>query len=234
MPAHKARANRNWGALLVEKEVRDSIRDGTGLRYRIGPDYVLADEPYKAERYFDWFCREFPDDTGEPIHLLYRAIERFNRNDIEAASRHLKDAMLSNLYLLPQLIKQPIARLDIWHGSNWHEPEYLQEVAEYLTQPTSEQREWMHERYETASFRELRTEYIRAHKVLLAERDIARRGHVLDKLATFVAANRSSPVRVMAKELRNNNLNTLSFDPTIRGWIKRHSSKPSSRSCRIA
>jgi hypothetical protein len=192
MPAHKARANRNWGALLVEKEVRDSIRDGTGLRYRIGPDYVIANEPYNAEKYFEWFCREFPDDAGEPVHLLYRAIERFNRGDIQAASRNLKDAMLNNLYLLPRLLGEPLAKLDMWHGGNWHEPEYLDEVAEYLVPPTRAQREWIRARCETASFRELRAEYIRVYKVLLAERDIAKRGKVLDKLTAFVGANRSS------------------------------------------
>ena len=192
MPVHRARANRNWASLLLQRETRGAIRDKTGLRYRVGPDYVVAGDDDRAERYFKWFAREFPDDAGEPIHLLYRAIERFNCDDIEVASRHLKEAMLSNLYMLPRVFGDPIGRLDVWHGSNWSEPEYLEEVEDYLSPITLPQRQWIRARYSTSSFTELRDKYIEAYAILLTERNVQRRSKVLDSLALYVATNRSS------------------------------------------
>ncbi len=121
----KARLKSHERRLRKEKEEHGFYRDRTGKRYELGPGYMLLGDDGGAFESFRWFDQEFPDDIGEPGHLLCWSLALHRAGDPVAATRKLRQTMLSNLYVVPHLLGEPITKLDIWHGSNWEEPDYL-------------------------------------------------------------------------------------------------------------
>lgn len=177
---YRERANRARRGLLKEKEEHGDIRDGSGKRYRAGAFYVLSGDAGKAIEFYDWFQSEFPDDIGEPVFDLYWAIAAYRIGRTDEARARLRDAMLQNLYMLPSLFGECWSKMDIWHGSNHQDPEYLKEVEEFLNEPTPDEREWMRQEFYSEAFRELRDAYIDHFGRLLNERDIDERRKILD------------------------------------------------------
>ena len=107
---YRDRANRARRELFKEKETFGAARDGSGKRYRVCVYYVMSGAPEKAVEFLQWFSEEFPDDVGEPVFLLHAALAYRRTGQQHPATRYLVDAMLSNLYLLPYLYGQPLAR----------------------------------------------------------------------------------------------------------------------------
>ena len=108
--------------LQLEKKKYGSYNDGGGRRYHIAPHYMLLGDNAGALEAFAWFEKEFDDDVGKPDYWLCYSLALHRDDDEVGAARKLRRAMLSNLYLLPHLIDEPIAILDIWHGSSDAEP----------------------------------------------------------------------------------------------------------------
>ena len=72
--------------LQQEKRKYGFYRDGAGKRYQIGPHYMLLGDNDGALAAFQWFAREFPDDVGEPGHLLCWSLALYRAgNEIGAA-----------------------------------------------------------------------------------------------------------------------------------------------------
>lgn len=176
----RQRANRNRRALLKEKDKYGSYDDSGGKRYRIGVDYLASGDVEKAIEYYRWFEREFSDDGGEPIFLLYWALAEYRAGNSSEAQRRLMLAMISNPYMLPRIAGQPQERYDIWHFSNWREPEYLDRVVDYLEEPTAEEKKWIWRQYSSGAAQALLTQFLSVYKALQSERDITRRQELLD------------------------------------------------------
>ena len=65
--------------------------------------------------------------------------------------------MFSNLYLVPHLLESPIDELDIWHGSNYAEPSYVEHIPEtYFRLWTDAEREWASRLYHSPGFQSVR------------------------------------------------------------------------------
>lgn len=188
------RANRSKRALLKEQKDFGFISDGSGKRYRIPVDYVVAGDIKKAEEFIRWFEDQFSDDVGEPIFLLYSALTYFRLQEYQKARSYLLDTMLSNIYLLPVLFSKPIAKIDMWHSTSWEYPEYVQELNEYLNEPTSQERVWFQEEFESRLFTEVREKYIKTYRELDYERDIATRRRILDEWRKFRANIRANEI----------------------------------------
>jgi len=156
------RAARLKRALVSEKRRFGAFDDGGGKRYRIGPLYALAGDLKEALAQFKWFEKQLPDDIGEPMHRLWWALALYRSGDIECANGRLLETLVRNLYLLPSLIGSPIARQDMWHSSNWDEPEYLSRVApQFVPQLSENERSWIEQQLESALF--LRVKGIRVN-----------------------------------------------------------------------
>jgi len=153
----RSRLRRYERALAQEKRDLGSYRDGAGKRYEIGPHYMLLGENEGAIAAFGWFEREFDDDVGRPDHLLCWSLALHRTGDDVGAAKKLRQAMLSNLYLLPHLLGRPISKLDIWHGSSDEEPDFLEQIPEsYLDLWRGEEKDWAAGLYESAAFRDAR------------------------------------------------------------------------------
>ena len=92
-----------------ERELRNEhrkfgfIHDGSGKRYLLGTLYVLLNNTAGAIKSFEWFEETFPDDIGEPFQYLCWTLALYRSGNREAATRKLRQTMLSNLYLVPHL-----------------------------------------------------------------------------------------------------------------------------------
>jgi tetratricopeptide (TPR) repeat protein len=180
------RASRLSRALLSEKRRSGYLSDGSGRRYRIGPLYALAGDLEKALKHYEWFERHCSDDIGEPFHYLWWALTLHRAGNLEEANERLLEAMVRNLYLLPHLVGLALPRQDMWHSSNWDEPEYISQVSEeFLPQLSDDERHWIQQQLESRLFRRAKDEYVAAHHALLGEDDIGKRRAILRRWENF-------------------------------------------------
>lgn len=182
---YRDRANRARRELFKEKETFGAARDGSGKCYRVCVYYVMSGAPEKAVEFLQWFSEEFPDDIGEPVFLLHSALAYRRTGQQQPATRYLVDAMLSNIYLLPYLYGEPLARQDIWHSSNWADPTYIAQVDDLLETPTDEERMWFQSMFESELFTALRNYYIETFHALLDTCDVEQRQQLLEQWHTF-------------------------------------------------
>ncbi|MCP5057058.1 MAG: hypothetical protein GY937_10085 [bacterium] len=152
--------------LRQEKEKFGFYEDGAGKRYQVGPHYMLLGDNEGALAAFDWFEKEF-DDVGVPDHTLCWSLALYRSGNEIGAARKLRQTMLSNLYLLPYLLGEPIEELDIWHGSSDARPSFVEHIVEpYLGLWSDEEREWAARVYKSPGAHSLREQFIEISKRL--------------------------------------------------------------------
>ena len=179
----RSRLRRYERELQQEKKKFGCYDDGAGKRYQIAPHYLLLGDHEGALAAFEWFEQEFDDDVGTPDHSLCWSLTLHRAGNELGAAKKLREAMLSNLYLVPHLLGAPIAELDIWHGSSDAEPSYVDHIPEpYLELWTDEEQEWASGLYESPGFRSARERYIEISKLLNSTRPGPERGRLVREL----------------------------------------------------
>ena len=172
----------------LHKEFKKSryISDDSGKRYMIGPMYLLLGDVSGAIKSFEWFEKVFPDDSGEPFHLLCWALGLYQSNDRAKAAKKLCRAMLSNLYLLPYLVGIEQPSLDIWQSTNWEGKEYVEQGPAELLQLWDEQAlRWAEELYQSESFRKVRERSIEIFRLLKTEPVGPKRSDLVKELSAL-------------------------------------------------
>ncbi len=93
--------------------------DSRGLRY-LPPALFLKLSDYKgALRYFKWFEKNFPDDTGYPIFLFEWTITLYKNGQFKNAEKKTLETFFSNTYLIDKFLDKEFLYLDIAESSNW-------------------------------------------------------------------------------------------------------------------
>ena len=172
--------------LQAEKQTHGQVMDGGGRRYLIGPLYLLLGDLEGAVKAFAWFDKEFPDDGGEPGHLLCWALALHRAGQEEKASGKLREAMLLNLYLLPHLLGIKTEPLAIWHGSNMAEKDYLEWIPpEFFALWDEEALAWAKRLYGNREFQAVEARYIEIHGDLLHLRPGAKRTRLVNEASSL-------------------------------------------------
>jgi len=123
-----------------------------------------------ALKSFEWYDKAFPDDSGEPFHFLSWTLVLFRLGNLPGAEKKLWQTMFSNLYLIPNLLGLKHERLDIWHGSNIEEPEYLYDFSQELIDLWGEEElQWARTTYNSQKFQQARLRYIEIYHQLINE-----------------------------------------------------------------
>ena len=176
----KARITRYERELRQEYQTHRFIDDGAGKRYLLGPLYLLIGDLAGALKSFAWFERMFPDDSGEPAHMLCWTLALYRSGGIDAAAHKLRQTMLSNFYVLPHLLGREQPRLPIWPGSNWDTQEYLQYIEpEIWALWDATAVRWAETLYDSAEFVRVRTRYIEIYEQLQTAPVGARRSQLV-------------------------------------------------------
>jgi hypothetical protein len=133
-----------------------------------------------AIRSFKWFEQMFPDDMGEPFHYLCWTLALYRSGDIAGASNKLRQTMLSNLYLIPRLLNEVQDKLNIWHGTNIAEKEYLTDAPPEMWELWDETAlRWARKTYNSPEFSRVRARYIEICEQLESEPRGAKRSQLV-------------------------------------------------------
>jgi hypothetical protein len=168
----------------MRKEFKEygGISDGYGKRYLLGPLYLLLDDVDGAIGSFEWFEQTFPDDIGEPVHYLCWALALYRSGDLAKAMLKLRQAMLSNLYLIPKLLGITQDELDVWHHSNLSQREYVEYWPPGIWSLWNEAAlQWAKETYHSPELRQLRARFIEIHEQLKSEPRGSKRSELIEE-----------------------------------------------------
>ena len=151
--------------LSAFKRKQGFIDDGSGVRYYLFYLYFLLDDNRRSSEYLRWYKKEFPDDIGEPIQLLCWALILHRKG--KYADYQLAITMLSNIYLLPHLLGDEINRVDMWHVSNYEEPDFIEYMPERVQEAITEaDLDWIRKKYNSESFQKVLKRHIAINKEL--------------------------------------------------------------------
>ncbi len=157
----QSKISRYKSDLRKQKKEFGFIRDGSGKRYILFCLLFVFNDLEKAEKYFNWYKEEFPDDIGEPIQKLCWALSLHRMGKENEARYRLADAMLSNLYIIPIILGIDIKPYDMWHGSNYEDIDYVEYIPEEVIDSITESEiEWIKEHYHSTEFIQVRERYI--------------------------------------------------------------------------
>ncbi|MBU8881536.1 hypothetical protein KSK37_00405 [Kaistella sp. DKR-2] len=102
--------------------------DSRGLRY-LPPELYLKIQDYSgALRYFNWFHKNFPDDSGYPVFLFEWTITLFKKGKIKEAKAKTLQTDRANSWIVPAFLQVDNSRPPAKTFSNWQ----TQDVAEEM------------------------------------------------------------------------------------------------------
>jgi hypothetical protein len=190
----KTRISSYRSSLRKEKKERDYISDGSGKRYILFSLYLILNDLEKSNEYFEWYCKEFHDDSGEPFQKLCWAIGLFRMNRLDEARQVLAETMLSNLYLIPNIIGVPLEEeYDIWHSSNFENLYYSTDLPSEINDNIQENELiWMKETYESFDFRRINKSYRKIYHQLKSAEDIDERRKLLKESNSLLGSIKCS------------------------------------------
>lgn len=178
----KKRISSYKSSLDKEKKNYEYISDGSGKRYLLFYLYFVLNDLEKSEAYFEWYQKEFPDDSGEPVQKLCWAISLHRMGKEHAAKQMLGETMLSNLYLLPFIIGETAEEYDIWHASNFDQIDYVNHTPDEVIESIRKgEALWIESLYKSFEFRRIRKRYIEIYHKLLSTRQIEARRKLLEE-----------------------------------------------------
>jgi hypothetical protein len=146
----RTRIERIKNALSADKKHWGGYyHDGQGLRYLLPELYIKIEDYNGSLKYFRWFTKAFPDDSGFPFFLFEWTITLFKTGKIKDAEMKALETFMSNTYLLDKFLGKELLYFDKWEGSNWErqdlvndlpykqDQEQLHDFANWLAQYTS-------------------------------------------------------------------------------------------------
>ncbi|MGD9487332.1 MAG: hypothetical protein AB7W47_04885 [Calditrichaceae bacterium] len=171
-------------ALRYEKRTYGDFIDGAGLRYTIGPLYLLMDDVDSALKSFRWFEKNFPDDVGDPLQYLCWSLTLFKKGKLKEAENKLIQTMLLNLYLIPAILGKAQDQKDIYHDSSSEDKLYIDYIPpEYEKLWDNESRIWLTQTCESERFRKYRERNIELRILLEKEPIGSARNKLVNQLS---------------------------------------------------
>ena len=76
----------------------------------------------------------------------------------------------------------------MWHSSNWVQPDYICEIEEFLEEPTSQEREWIREQFDSELFTKVREKYVATFRALQHANDFDTRSRILSEWRDYAAS----------------------------------------------
>lgn len=156
--------------------------DGGGLRY-MPPELYLKMQDYSGSlRYFNWFNKNFPEDSGFPTFLFEWAITLFKTKRLKLAENKVKHTFYSNTYLLDKFLDKELLQFYKSEDSNW---QYEQLVDGFKYSKNQEEMkdfaEWLNNYMKSEDFLEFANEFIEIKAELKDEPVGKKRSHLVKK-----------------------------------------------------
>ena len=173
LKAALTRDKRQWGGYY---------HDGKGLRYLIPRLYLQLEDYNGGQRYFNWFHKEFPDDSGYPDFLFEWSVILFMNSKIGDAEKKLFETHCRNTYLIDKFLGKEIIPIEKWEGSNLEGDEFVN----YFNYSSKDKNltsfsEWLIGIIESEKFITATEKYIETEIKLLHEKDYVTRCSLVEQ-----------------------------------------------------
>jgi len=157
--------------------------DGQGLRYLPPELYLQLGDFTGGLRYFNWFHKNFSDDSGTPDFLFEWTVILFKTGRLKEAEKKAFQTFTSNIYLFDAFFDRPITPVDIWEGSGLESADFAMNYFNYSHKQANlcDFAEWLDKVIHSDKFISLTKKYIDIHKQLNYEEDYDKREYLLDQ-----------------------------------------------------
>jgi hypothetical protein len=162
--------------------------DGQGLRY-IPPRYYIQLKDFSGGlRYFNWFDKNFSDDSGYPDFLFEWTITLFKTGRLKEAEKKAFETFCSNTYLLDIFFGRPITKITKWEGSNLDTQDFAENDFSYSAQQEklADFSFWLDQFIATEKFNLVSNKYLDIQQRLATERDGETRRYLIEQERQWV------------------------------------------------
>jgi len=159
-------------ALAADKRYHGGYYDDSrGLRYLPPRHYIELNDFTGGLRYFNWFMKTFPDDSGYPDFLFEWTIVLFKKGRLKEAEKKACETFYSNTYLFDTFFGTQTSAIEKWEGSNLETKEFADN---YFTYSSKQEHlfdfaQWLEEYVSTERFVEVSNTFFDIRKKLKSE-----------------------------------------------------------------
>ncbi|HOW52853.1 MAG TPA: hypothetical protein PLV42_12515 [bacterium] len=155
--------------LRYEKRRFGGYDDGGGVRYLIGPYYVLVGDVEGALKHYKWFDRAFSDDCGDPLQYLCWTLALYRSGDLKKAYVKFLQTLFMNPFVVAKVLGIDYV-LPYEPHSNDVTKEWADDIPdEFYALWDGEAKRWFKESFENPKTRELLDRYNELEKRLETE-----------------------------------------------------------------
>lgn len=156
--------------LLDKKQWGGWYRDGQGIRYLIPALYIQISDFKGAMRYFNWFNKNFPDDSCYPIFLFEWTFVLFKSNKLKEAEHKLHLTFFSNTYLLYKFLEKEFLVFDKDKNLNWEFKSIVEDLIYNMNDPEFiDFANWVSKKLDTRIFLDKSNRFIEIEQLLKNE-----------------------------------------------------------------
>lgn len=181
----KAKIEKYKKALAADKKHwGGQYNDGQGIRYLIPEQYIKIKDYTGGLRYFNWFHKNFPDDSGYPIFLFQWTFVLCKCAKLTEAEQKAHRTFFSNTYLFDKFFGKEPLQLNKNEGSNW-EHQSLVENFPYSNKDVEfiEFAVWIENVLNSKAFLDKANEFIEIQQQLKTEPVGPRRSELVQRLS---------------------------------------------------
>jgi len=157
--------------------------DGRGIRYVIPEQYIKICDYKGAVKYFNWFAKNFPDDTCYPIFLFEWTFSLFKCGKLVEAEKKAHRTFFSNTYLFDNFLGKEPLQLEKNESFSW-ESESLLKHFTYSNKNIefTEFGEWLETVLQSRTFLDKANNFIEISRQLKIESELEKRGDLIKRL----------------------------------------------------
>lgn len=169
---------------LDKKQWGGFYNDGQGIRYVIPALYIQMLDYKGGQKYFNWFDKNFPDDSCYPIFLFEWTFVLFKCNKLIEAEKKLHLTFFSNTYLLDKFLGKEFLDLDKNESSSW-EFKSLTEHFHYNKNEIEfiDLAKWISEKLQTRMFLDKANRFVEIEQLLKTEPIGEKRTKLVEELS---------------------------------------------------
>lgn len=162
--------------------------DGGGLRYIPPRLYIELNDYTGGLRYFNWFDKNFPDDSGFPDFLFECTIILFKTGRLKEAEKKAFETFCRNTYLFDSFFERQAIKLEKWEGSNLETKDFADNHFSYSNKQDNlaDFSEWLDSFITTEKFILLSNKYLNIQKRLNVEKDPEKRQYLIQQEGQLV------------------------------------------------
>ncbi len=140
--------------------------DSRGLRYLPPKLYIELGDNSGGLRYFNWFNKNFPDDSGFPDFLFEWTVILFKTGRLKEAEKKAFETFTRNTYLFDKFFGRPIIPIDKRESSNLEVAEFAIDFFDYSHKQENlvDFANWLDSLLQTENFSSLISEYVDLQK----------------------------------------------------------------------